>query len=119
MSGGVSFLGTIASALGAGFIGVILTGGYIFIYGINTVWLKLFILCSFCGFIGSLVDSLIGSTLQAKYMCKVCGKFTEKNVHHGSKTIHSGGIKFINNDVVNFTSGFIASTIAIALYFFI
>ncbi len=119
MSGGVSPIGTIASALGAGFIGVIFTVGYILQYGINTSWLKLFILCSFCGFMGSLVDSLIGSTLQAKYLCTVCGKNTEKKLHHGSKTTHISGIKFINNDVVNFSSGLIVSIIAIALYFFI
>lgn len=119
MSGGVSFLGTIASALGAGFIGVIFTVGYILIYGINSSWIKLFILCSLCGFIGSLVDSLIGSTVQAKYKCIVCDKYTEKKIHHGKATTHIEGIMFINNDVVNFTSGFIASITAIALYLFI
>ncbi|MDF2674941.1 MAG: hypothetical protein K0R09_3209 [Clostridiales bacterium] len=119
MSGGVSLLGIIASVLGAGFIGVILSMGYVLQYGISMSCLKLFILCSICGFIGSLVDSLIGSTIQAKYVCTVCGKYTEKKLHHGSNTTHMSGIRFINNDVVNFTSGFISTIIAIAFYLFI
>lgn len=119
MSGGVSPLGTIASALGALFIGVILAVGYMWLYGINTSWIKLLIICSLCGFIGSLVDSLMGSTIQAKYKCTVCNKYTEKKIHHGSITNHISGIRFINNDVVNFSSGFIASIIAITMYLFI
>lgn len=116
MSGGISILGTTASFLGAGFIGVILAAGYILRYGVNSGWIKLFILCTLCGFAGSIVDSLIGSTLQAKYSCAVCGKSTEKRVHHGCNTIHAGGIRYINNDVVNFTSELIVSVIAIILF---
>lgn len=119
MSGGISFLGTTASTLGAGFIGVVFTAGYMLQYGINTSWIKLFIFCSLCGFIGSLVDSLMGATIQAKYRCIICNKYTEKRVHHEKETAYAGGIRFINNDVVNFTSGFIASIIAIVLYLFI
>lgn len=119
MSGGVSILGTIASALGAGFIGMILAVGYIYQYGINTYWMKLFILCSLCGFIGSLIDSLIGASIQAKYICSVCNKITEKKFHHGILTNHISGIIFINNDVVNFTSGVLASSLAIVLYLYI
>lgn len=119
MSGGISPLGTIASALGAGFIGIIFIVGYIFQYGISTSCIKLFIICSLCGFIGSLIDSLMGSAIQAKYKCNICDKYTEKKVHHGSITTPVGGISFVNNDVVNFTSSLTASIIAIALYLFI
>lgn len=119
MSGGVSPLGTISSAFGAGFIGFIFATGYIFQYGFSTSWVKLFILCSLCGFIGSLADSLIGSTIQAKYICTVCNKYTEKKVHHGIMTNKIGGFRFINNDVVNFVSGLIASIIAVVLYLFV
>ncbi len=116
MSGGVSMLGIIASALGAIFIGVIFTLGYLFKFGTDTAWLKMFALCSLSGFAGSLVDSLMGASLQAKYRCIICDKYTEKRVHHEKETIKVGGIEFINNDVVNFTSALITTFIAIILY---
>lgn len=119
MSGGVSMLGIIASALGSGFIGVIFTVGYLLKYGTDTVWLKMFVLCSLSGFIGSLVDSMIGASIQAKYRCSICNKYTEKRIHHEKRTTKVGGIGFVNNDIVNFTSGLIATLIAITLYIYI
>lgn len=119
MSGGVSLLGIISSTMGAGFIALIFTVGYVFLYSANTSWIKLFVICSICGCAGSLIDSLMGSTIQAKYKCIVCNRYTEKKIHHGSVTSHIGGIRFVDNDVVNFVSGFIASVIAIVLYLLI
>jgi uncharacterized protein (TIGR00297 family) len=53
------------------------------------------------GVIGSAVDSLVGSTLQARYSCQSCGKITEHKVHCGGPTLLIGGVSWINNDTVN------------------
>jgi uncharacterized membrane protein len=114
-SGGVSLLGTASSLLGGLFIGLIyMTLKHFpsfafpeFIYGIMVVTLG--------GFAGSVIDSLLGGTVQAKYECQVCHKLTEKKNHHGEKTLLKQGLAFVNNDVVNFTSSLLASLLILLL----
>lgn len=53
------------------------------------------------GIIGTLTDSLIGSTLQARYFCKHCGKTTERQSHCNETTEFTGGVRWLNNDGVN------------------
>lgn len=116
MSGGISFLGTAASVLGSGFIAVILGIGYYLLYGLSYKLLIIFILCAFGGFLGSIIDSIIGATLQAKYRCAVCGKLTEKKVHHDRATELVQGIGFVNNDFVNFMSPLLAALVVVWIY---
>jgi uncharacterized membrane protein len=54
------------------------------------------------GFVGSVVDSFLGASVQAVYLCPSCGVETENRVHHcGSEAKRLRGIGVINNDVVN------------------
>ncbi len=51
---------------------------------------------------GSLLDSVLGATVQAGYRCSACGKITEKRMHCNSQpTHHQTGVVWITNDVVN------------------
>ena len=105
-SGGVSLAGGAASLLGASVIAAVFlflfTSGSGSSTSSNTVWLAVGVV--FSGFLGSLVDSILGATLQAIYYCPNCMKETEKHpLHHcGSETQWLRGIRWLNNDWVNF-----------------
>ena len=105
LSGGVSLLGTVSALLGCVAMSLI---SMIF-WGFD---LKYFLAILAVPMIGILIDSVLGSLVQAKYQCTECGKFTEKAVHCGKPTRHSGGLRIINNDAVNIISNFSSAAIA-------
>jgi uncharacterized protein (TIGR00297 family) len=96
-SGGVTPAGLVGAAAGAAWIGLIalLTG---FPRGVAIAAL-------FAGIGGSLLDSLLGATVQERRRCDVCNEPTERVVHVcGSTTHRTGGIAGLNNDAVNLLS---------------
>jgi uncharacterized protein (TIGR00297 family) len=104
VSGAISILGTISALLGAGFIAAIFFIGYVLKFGFSLQALVFSIIVVVLGFMGCIIDSLLGAALQAKYRCETCGKITEKKVHHERSTKLISGYKYINNDTVNFIS---------------
>jgi hypothetical protein len=62
------------------------------------------------------IDSLLGSAVQAKYRCRVCGALTEKKNHCGEAGVMEKGWRFIDNDGVNFLNNLSGALIALALY---
>ena len=109
LSGGMSPIGTLASLFAPFLILLIAVAfGMLTWYG--------FVICALSAFFGALADSMIGSLLQAKFRCVVCGKITEKHIHCESKTVIIGGLKFFSNDLVNLISSAIAASIAIFVY---
>ncbi|MDP4090792.1 MAG: DUF92 domain-containing protein, partial [Bacillota bacterium] len=112
-SGAVSILGITASISGAVFIGFFFFTGYVLSCGWENELLTHTIVITAAGFLGSIIDSFLGALLQAKYRCVVCGKVTEKKIHHERDTEHISGIRFINNDMVNLLSCLSASVITI------
>jgi uncharacterized protein (TIGR00297 family) len=96
-SGAVTIEGLIASVAGGGFIALI---------AVMLGW-PLITACSAIagGVGGSLIDSLIGATIQEKRWCEQCACGTERAVHTcGTATISAGGVRGLDNDVVNFLS---------------
>lgn len=71
------------------------------------------------GYIGNIIDTLIGAFYQQEYKCKKCGIHTEKRVHCGLSTIRIKGFPFVDNDMVNFLSGLAAAIIAIGINYLI
>lgn len=68
--------------------------------------------------LGTLLDTLLGSLVQIKYKCKVCGKMTESPTHCGEAAEKHSGISFIDNNAVNFFST-AASALLAALIFLV
>lgn len=121
-SGGVSSLGTAASAAGALAIGLaalifslldqLLAGG-------SDVWRYAWAVPAALvgGSVGSLVDSLLGASAQAMFFCPNCEKETEKRLHGcGTPARHKRGWRWLNNDVVNLLSSGIGALTAIAVH---
>lgn len=95
-SGGVSLLGTTGGLLGSALI-IFIAASMNFI-GWDPILIFLIV---FAGFMGSIVDSVLGASIQAKFKCAVCGKGTERTSHCHEETEHISGILWLDNDWVN------------------
>lgn len=106
-SGAVSIIGTLGALSGSAIVAVCA----IFLW--NDITWKDGIYITMIGFVGAMVDTLLGGSIQAKYKCEECLIQTEKLFHCGQKTRHYRGIRLINNDAVNFLSILIAALFAV------
>lgn len=108
LSGGMSVIGTSASLVGAIIIGLIALA-------FGALNLPLLVIAVACAFAGAVFDSLLGSLVQVKYRCKVCGEITEREVHCKKLTDKYSGFEFFDNDVVNFLSGLFSAVLAVII----
>ena len=93
-SGGVTGAGTLAAIAGAVFVAFVSIA-------LNLPGMS--ISAALTGGIGgSMVDSILGATVQSRRWCAPCGRETERNVHTcGAMTEHRRGWKWLDNDGVN------------------
>jgi uncharacterized protein (TIGR00297 family) len=107
VSGGVSLSGLVAGVLGASIAAMSavawIGSGFVLLVAIVT------------GIIGSAVDSVMGATVQAQYSCAVCGKITERTIHCGATTEFVSGIRWINNDLVNWVCAIVGALTVLLL----
>lgn len=107
-SGGITPLGLIAAAVGAGLI-----GGLAALF--RSDW-RLLPIGVIAGSIGALFDSVIGATVQAIYYSDARHKETEKSIElDGTPNRLLRGFRWIDNDVVNFSATLIAALVAMIL----
>lgn len=93
LSGGVSWPGTLAGLAGAAFL-------------VGTCWwlvpyadLEALLMIVFAGFLGMLLDSVLGSLFQAKYQDELTAALSDSA---GAGKTLAGGVRWMTNDVVNF-----------------
>lgn len=106
-SGGVSPLGTAVSFLGGALIGA--TAG---LFSDPGALLFYALVGGVGGLAGSLVDSLLGATVQRIYWDDVKQKETEKRFKYGREMAPLRGWGWMNNDVVNLVSSALGGGIA-------
>jgi len=108
ISGGVSLLGFIGAILGAIIITVSAVSWLNISYG-------LFFIILASGVFASVFDSILGSTYQVKYTCMVCDKTIENKFHCGKNTVHAKGVKWLDNDAVNFAASSFGGLMPLAI----
>lgn len=101
-SGAISILGTIAAISGS----AIIAFGTYFLFHFSLLEIML-IICF--GFLGCIIDTILGAFIQGQFLCSQCNQHVEKRWHCGHQTLKISGYSFINNDVVNIVSGVFAA----------
>jgi uncharacterized protein (TIGR00297 family) len=106
-NGGVSLIGLIGAIVGA------------FIVSSSAFpWLtneSVILHAVIAGLAGSLIDSWLGGTIQATYRCPVCHKITERKHHCQTPTDFVKGIRWCNNDAVNWSCALTGAIVALML----
>jgi uncharacterized protein (TIGR00297 family) len=112
VSGGVSAAGSAASLAGAAFIALIFASENLSLSLLTGGFLRVAAFVTAAGFLGSLLDSLLGGTLQAQYE-PAQGSTTRARPalvterafsDEGMPNRLTRGLALVNNDVVNFAS---------------
>ena len=106
ISGGVSLIGTLSAVIFSAIIPLIA-------FAFSLISPSEMIIATAIAILGVFFDSLLGSILQAKFRCSVCGALTEKREHCGAPTELVSGIRFIRNDIVNAISTLFTAAVAI------
>lgn len=108
LSGGVTWLGSLSALAFSLVIGVYaaLTLKQGVLFGA---------LCTGLVYLQSVLDSVLGSCLQVKYRCGVCGRITEGKTHCGAPTGYHRGLKRMDNNAVNILSSLMITAMALAL----
>lgn len=119
-SGGISIIGTLGGFLGSLVISFCL---FILLFLSKQISNILFLLdillfSTLMGFLGQIIDSFLGATLQKKYYCPVCELIVEEPKHQSCNTENLQKMKnftFLNNNTVNISANTIVMILAYVL----
>lgn len=102
-SGAVSARGLAGAAAGGALIGLFAAAGWRWSLLPGDIgWFAGGVGVTVGGVTGSLVDSLLGATVQERRWCPTCEKETEQPIHRcGTRTTHRTGLPWMDNDAVN------------------
>ena len=110
LSGGVTALGFGMSVLGAALVALC------FSLPGDGPGFACFLDVTAAGVFAAVCDSALGSGVQVKFRCGVCGALTEKPVHCGVAGTPERGVRWMTNDAVNLCNNLLGALAALALY---
>jgi uncharacterized protein (TIGR00297 family) len=92
-SGAVSWVGIIGSVVGSVVVGLSVWTWY---PSLAALWV-----ISLAGVLGTVIDTVLGGTIQARFTCVSCRRKVEVDSHCGTPAFHSRGIAWVDNNWVN------------------
>ena len=111
VSGAVTTIGTVASAVGA-FLLAALAGA------LTVIPQRAVPLVALAGLAGAFVDTLVGAWWQERRWCPTCNESTEQRVHRcGTPTARRGGFGLLTNDAVNLACTVSGAALATLLWY--
>lgn len=111
-SGGVTVLGTLASAIGGAAMGAAAS-----VFGAPGALFSWVVFGACAGACGSGLDSLLGATVQARFRCDPCETDCEARTHRcGARARLTGGLPFLDNDGVNAAATIAGALIGLAFW---
>jgi len=116
ISGGVSLLGTAAALGGALSIGFIYLAGTVIMFGWSSELLTGAAAVTLAGVFGSFVDSILGAFVQIHYYDAAKNRLTEYSERNGQFLEAVQGVRWMDNDAVNFFCTLSAAAAAGAAY---
>jgi uncharacterized protein (TIGR00297 family) len=106
MSGGITWQGSLAQVAGALVVAIVAT--IVHVAPLGPVLAG--------GVIGSIADSVLGATLQTLRYCPQCERGCETDPHVcGTPTVIRRGLRWLDNDAVNFAATICGAIIAVIL----
>jgi uncharacterized protein (TIGR00297 family) len=110
LSGGITWIGTLAEVVGALFVGLVAWSLHVAPWWFVTIG----------GIAGAFADSILGATAQELRYCPQCKRRCETDPHLcGSPTTIVRGYSWISNDAVNFFCTLTGAIVALALSWYV